>query len=228
MKIFSTEFFSAVSWTLVHSLWQGLIIALLAGITILATKKSTSAKRYNLLTVLLFLFIAGVIVTFFTELKFQSKEIPRLGDKVVLYQKIIIDQSSQERIRTDEMNPAAMWHNISSYVDAHSQWIVLCWFLFFMVNFIRLGTGLVYIHRLRYRQNYPVAEEWINRLKELSTLSAVRVPVLFLESELVKVPVVIGMFKPVILVPVGLLMNLPPSQVEAILLHELSHIRRKD
>ena len=49
-----------------------------------------------------------------------------------------------------------------------------------------------------------------------------------LESAIVKVPVVIGLLKPVILLPLGLLSNLPPDQVEAVLLHELAHIRRKD
>jgi bla regulator protein blaR1 len=52
--------------------------------------------------------------------------------------------------------------------------------------------------------------------------------VLLLQSELIKVPVVIGFLKPVILVPLGLLSQLPTEQVEAVLLHELAHIRRRD
>lgn len=47
-------------------------------------------------------------------------------------------------------------------------------------------------------------------------------------SELVKSPLTIGYVKPVILVPVAALNNLSTQQVEAILLHELSHIRRFD
>ena len=41
-------------------------------------------------------------------------------------------------------------------------------------------------------------------------------------------PVVIGHLKPVILIPLGCLAGLPADQVEAILLHELAHIRRSD
>jgi hypothetical protein len=44
----------------------------------------------------------------------------------------------------------------------------------------------------------------------------------------VKVPLVVGFFKPLILLPVGLIANLPYHQVESILLHELAHIKRKD
>jgi hypothetical protein len=53
-------------------------------------------------------------------------------------------------------------------------------------------------------------------------------PVRLLESCLADVPVVIGHLRPVILMPVGLLAGLPVGQVEAILLHELAHIRRFD
>jgi bla regulator protein BlaR1 len=47
-------------------------------------------------------------------------------------------------------------------------------------------------------------------------------------SELVSSPVTIGYFKPIILLPLAALNNLSTQQVEAILLHELSHIRRYD
>ena len=53
-------------------------------------------------------------------------------------------------------------------------------------------------------------------------------PVMLLESCLAKVPVVIGHLRPVILLPIGLLAGLPPAQIEAIVLHELAHIRRCD
>src|SRR5580704_3878957 len=57
----------AVCWTLVHSLWEGLFVALLAGLIILATHRRSAALRYNLLAadLLLFVLIAGA--TFFYE-----------------------------------------------------------------------------------------------------------------------------------------------------------------
>ncbi len=49
-----------------------------------------------------------------------------------------------------------------------------------------------------------------------------------LESSLAEVPVVVGYLRPAILLPVGMLAGMPASQIEAILLHELAHIRRHD
>lgn len=47
-------------------------------------------------------------------------------------------------------------------------------------------------------------------------------------SNLVSSPVTIGYLKPIILIPIAALNNMTTQQVEAILLHELSHIRRHD
>ena len=53
-------------------------------------------------------------------------------------------------------------------------------------------------------------------------------PVQLLVSSLVQAPVVVGWLRPAVLVPVGALAGLPADQVEALLLHELAHIRRHD
>src|SRR5215469_16397234 len=57
----------ALSWTLIHSLWQGLLIALIAGVVILFTRKATAALRYNLLSILFFLFLTVVVYTFLRQ-----------------------------------------------------------------------------------------------------------------------------------------------------------------
>src|SRR6187431_2764555 len=61
----------AVSWTLIHSLWLGLAAAFLAGLTILLTKKATSAIRYNLLAGLSILFLVTIGCIFYNELETQ-------------------------------------------------------------------------------------------------------------------------------------------------------------
>src|SRR5207248_3598485 len=48
------------------------------------------------------------------------------------------------------------------------------------------------------------------------------------ESALVDVPTVVGWLRPAIILPVAAIAALSPAQVEAILAHELAHIRRHD
>jgi GWxTD domain-containing protein len=71
-------------------------------------------------------------------------------------------------------------------------------------------------------------EPWQQRLARLSARLRLSRPVRLLESCLLEIPVVIGHFRPLVLMPVGLLAGLPPNQIEVILLHELAHIRRCD
>jgi len=80
--------------------------------------------------------------------------------------------------------------------------------------------------RLRRRGTCEVPDAWTRRLKLLADRARVWQPVVLLESCLAEVPVVIGYLRPAILVPAGMLTGLPAAHVEAILLHELAHIRR--
>src|SRR6201999_3576946 len=58
---------NAICWTLIHSLWIGLIIALLTGLMITVTRKSAAARRYRLLCGMLVLFVLSVSVVFYIE-----------------------------------------------------------------------------------------------------------------------------------------------------------------
>ena len=55
----------AVCWTLLHSLWQGLALAVIAGIVIVFSKKAGAALRYNLLCCLMIIFIIVSGYTFY-------------------------------------------------------------------------------------------------------------------------------------------------------------------
>src|SRR5471030_1611709 len=57
----------AICWTLIHSLWIGLVIALLCGIVISVTRKSAAVLRYRLLCILLVLFVCAIGVTYYLE-----------------------------------------------------------------------------------------------------------------------------------------------------------------
>jgi GWxTD domain-containing protein len=81
---------------------------------------------------------------------------------------------------------------------------------------------------MRTRGVCSAPELWQDRLNRARIRLSISKPVTLLESCLVQVPVVIGQIRPVILLPVGLLIGLPVEQIELILMHELAHIRRCD
>lgn len=205
----------AICWTLVHSLWQGLLAAAIAGIIILSTRRAPARLRYNLLGGALLLFVIATMVTFCLQI--------RLPVAVVTATTVMEAAPS--------LSPApdislAEW--ITGFFDLYAGWIVLAWAIFFVFKLAQTGTGLLHIRRLRRTQVSQPEAAWRNRFYDLKHDMGIRKVVRLLESGLVTVPVTIGALKPVILLPLGLLANLPPEQLETILMHELAHIRRKD
>jgi uncharacterized membrane protein len=66
-QLLSPSLIQALGWTLVHSLWQGLLAATISLIILWLTKKSSPVLRYNLLLLVFTIFVVAVICTFFLE-----------------------------------------------------------------------------------------------------------------------------------------------------------------
>ncbi|MHC4501112.1 MAG: M56 family metallopeptidase [Planctomycetota bacterium] len=88
--------------------------------------------------------------------------------------------------------------------------------------------GWTQLQRLRRKMVKPVDASLHSKLKALAELLGIRRAVQLVESALVQVPTVVGWLKPVILLPASALTGLSPEQMEAILAHELAHIKRLD
>jgi predicted nucleic acid-binding Zn-ribbon protein len=73
-----------------------------------------------------------------------------------------------------------------------------------------------------------IDKEWRARFGILTAKLNISQSVEFRETTQILMPMVIGAFQPIVLIPFGLLTGFPVSQVEAILAHELAHIRRND
>lgn len=214
----------AVSWTLIHSLWLGLAAAILAGLTLLLTKKSASVVRYNLLAGLSMLFLVAIGFVFYHEFETQTVVLQtEIAAKSTIETAHPVPVSATAAVIKDETGTMA-----TAFISNYGSWIVLIWFVIFLFKCIRMTGDLRQVYRARNYQTLSPSEGWQDRVSELQVLLHIKRRVQLLESKLVAVPSVSGFFKPVILVPVGLLNNIPQDQVEAILLHELAHIRRSD
>lgn len=207
----------ALTWTFVHSLWQGLVLTVLAGLALLLTRRSTAALRYALLCSLFFLFLCGVSVTLLLEC---NKGMGSAGQGYI---------AANPSGALFHPLPFGQWiEQATFFLNANAPWIVLAWLIVFLCKSGRMIREMGHIRFLRRSRTRVPEEHWTTRVQTLAGELGIRKTVSLLESALVKVPVVIGHFKPLILVPVGILNRLPPGEVESVLLHELAHIRRHD
>ena len=219
---FIGEFVPAVSRTLLHSLWQGLLAALIAGIIILCTRKTAATTRYNALLFLFALLLSSVAVTFMIELQSSTP-----SEAVPLIVVAPAPVSLSEFASSNEASPNFIG-SILSFVDRYAVLLVSTWFFLFAFQLSRLAFGLREISKIRKHKTSVPGQDWATWMHEKSKQLGINQSVVLLQSALAKVPIAIGYFKPVVLVPVGLLTQLTAAQVETILLHELAHIKRRD
>ncbi len=227
-RILPPTFTEAIGWTLLHSLWQGTLIAFLLGILLAVMHRRSAQARYVVSMAALLTLLAAAAATFCT-LYFAGGHAPA-GLSQPPMQPMVL----QAPLPGGAVAPSALPSNltfsgaVTHYVGQHSPLIVLVWMTGILVLMLRFAGGLAYVHRLKRHQTAAIPDHWQLKASILGRKIGLRRSVRVLESALVKVPVAIGYLKPVILLPAGTFIGLPPQQLEAVLAHEMAHILRND
>lgn len=223
-NLISGNLINAFGWTLIHSIWQGAAAALGFALLMFFMRRYSSRTRYFVGVMALMLILAMSVVTF------VSIYHPGAQRNMQAYQ----DQSERSKVALaggveieNLANPGDQSF-FKDYFNRHLPLVVTLWFLGVLVLVLKLAGGFLYNQRIKVHRTMPLSTSWQNRLEALCLRAKIRKSVRLVESALAKVPMVIGHFKPVILLPVGLVTGLPQDQVEALLAHELAHISRKD
>ena len=224
---------NALCNALVQSLWQGVLLAAVAGLIVIATKRSTAALRYNLLAAALTLFAAGVMLTFVLRLAAghdgRSPAVHAIAVRGTDARVADVRPAANPSFATTPSNSIGnIAEIIAGFSARHDNIIVLVWFLIICARSCQLCLGIFGTYRLKRTGVSALKDHWNDRVQQLAIALGIKQSIAFLESSLVKVPVVIGYLRPVVLVPIGLLTALSPTEAEAILIHELAHIRRRD
>jgi GWxTD domain-containing protein len=202
----------AIGWTLFHSLWEGAIVAvaLLAALWVLRSSRS----RYLAACLAMLAMVAGFIGTLL----------------FVQYAANLKPTAFNPTIPPAAPGDALSLRNEFATLSASDvlSWLAPFWFAGVVLFHLRGLAGWIAVRRLGSRGVCRAPELWQERLIGVCERIRLSKPVALLESSLAAAPVVVGYLRPAILLPVGMLANMPASQVEAILLHELAHIRRHD
>jgi bla regulator protein BlaR1 len=212
----------AICWTLIHSLWQGVLIAALAGMIISATRKTSAQLRYHLFCALLVTFLLAMGCTFIYELGWGASAVS--GNPVVT---ITSDGTITQTTPTGS-NGLSLLYAITGFLNDQAAGIFAVWLVCFLYKSFKLLGGIFYIHRIRTKKTVQAPIELKAKVSDLARNIGISKQVGILQSGLVKVPVTLGYLKPLIILPVGIILQLNAEQVETILWHELAHIRRRD
>ncbi|MFC2134216.1 M56 family metallopeptidase [Bacteroidota bacterium] len=228
------EIISALGWTIVHSLWQGALVAVMLASLLVIMRKTESRIRSLVSIGALVIFLALTVRTFIDTYN-QSTAV--MGENFVLVEETgtTLQQTESEETLTsnnEDESILSKFYSLASEAGSHFRKhltiIVTVWLMGVLMLTLKLIGGFAYSERLKNYKTFPVSEKWNNKFKNLCNKIELSRPVKFAESAIIKAPVAIGYLKPVILLPLGTLTGLPASQIEAILVHELAHIARAD
>lgn len=102
------------------------------------------------------------------------------------------------------------------------------WFVGVWLMLARLFGGLWRLHSILRHHTHPLDDQWSIRAQNLARRMSITRRIRWMQSHFIDVPMTIGWMRPVVLVPCSILSSMSPLQLDAILSHELAHIRRYD
>jgi beta-lactamase regulating signal transducer with metallopeptidase domain len=216
-KLLEMPMMQSIGWVLVHFVWQGAALALALASANAAIGRSNSKARYAAACITMLVMLVCPLVTIAVLYERQPVVVSHA------WTDLAADASTVAPLATSHA-ATPFRRNLSAYLP----WLVLGWLAGVIALSVRWAGGWIYAEWLKRTGTIPALEEWQTALARLSARLKVARPVRLYGSLATAVPTVIGWVRPVILMPASALSGLGIQQVEALLAHELAHIRRCD
>ena len=224
--------------TLLHFACQGAAAALVAGVLLLTLRRASAAARY---VALLCVFAAMALCPVMTFLSLSERALaqPSSPAASLRIERQEFDAALTTAAHSSQTEPAAAppetrapvtsrLGSLRDWLEPRLGWLAAAWALGVLVLSLRLAIGWIRLHRTRSAAENLVEGRWQQTLAALSERLRISRPVRLLHSAAQQTPLVMGWLRPVILLPATAMTGLTPAQWEAVLAHELAHLRRHD
>lgn len=206
IELFQSPVAEHLGWTLVHSVWQILLFAILYFVGYVFTQKPVF--RYWLGMGIL---LSQVAVSGLTFWLVSSKATP-----------------SQANVIFVQGTAASSFQALIAYLKQNLSLLVGLWSIGALVLISRLGMGYAWVYRLKTNPHNTENALLADLVENLKNRMSITQTVAIKTTSLVQLPVIMGVVKPVILFPAAMLSGFSTAQLEAILAHELAHLKRHD
>lgn len=225
--------------TLLASLWQGLVVGVVAALALAFARRA--AVRYRVACLALLALVVWPALTFVRVASAPAPGVVREAAAEVPEGSLVWPLLPSDRLeagaegsaardqgaRGAQASPSAPARRVGPGWARLVPWLAGLWLLGVVAGLLRLTVGLTLVARLR-RSARPVGAEVDGQVARLARRLGLRARLAVLESGRLAAPVVVGVLRPALLLPVGLAGSLPAAQFEAVLAHELAHVLRRD
>ncbi len=210
----------ALGWTLLHFCWQGVVIAAALWCVLGMIGARFSQARYAAACVALALMVALPAATLLRLAKSELAANRAMATLALVFDVTAVDDGNAPPVPLKERAKEALERAVP--------WVPAVWMAGVVLFLGRLSLGVAAVRRMRSVVAEPMPETYEEVFREMARRLGVARAVELMHSAVVEVPTVIGWLRPMVLVPVGCFTGLSPVQIEALLAHELAHIRRHD
>ncbi len=225
---------TAAGWTMVHLVWVGAVIGVLAALSRRLMRPVGPETRYAAALVWLVVLAASPAAIFICVFRIAPPDIEPVmslversagASGVVNADRKLISSAptgSGDLARAGTI--AAGGWRLESIVS----YLPVFWLTGSLSAFAVLTTGLIGVHRLRRSSRIIAHGEPARRLRVLADSLGITRRVGIGVCDRLAVPVLVGVIRPLILLPSAALCGWSIDQLEMVLLHELAHLRRWD
>jgi bla regulator protein blaR1 len=214
------DFMPTLAWSLLHFLWQGAAIAAVAAAFMVALRQP--ATRYLVGITALALMLCSFLVTF-ALLSAPAATVADVGETGAPAAAPASFVGATANSVNELMGERAAMSSTGDFA-----WIARGWLIGVFVFALRMAFGLAVIEYLRRRNLIALPDALVGRFRALQQRLGIRRVIRYCECHSLSVPAVIGLFRPIVLLPMRAMTGLSPEQLEAVIAHELGHIKRFD
>lgn len=223
------KFLEPLGWTLVHSVWQILLISLLLWFFLTIIPKKASNFRYGAVFLALALIVSVSSWTYIHHFNQYDKNQSVLSSTIKVNLPESDKAASTQTLDYERnLDYQVFGDYLPSQLEHHLPFLVNLWILGALFYLIRLIGSLYDLEQLHKQHHQPVSQALLKKVDSLTAALGIFRKVNVLKSAVVQAPITYGLLKPVILLPASLALSITPSQLEAIIAHELAHIKRYD
>jgi beta-lactamase regulating signal transducer with metallopeptidase domain len=201
---------------LLQFLWQGAVVGLLAWLALALLRNARPQARYAVACMAL---LACVLLPAWTLLEALGADAPGMGS--------VAPVADAFFARTSAASGTA-FRVLAAPSTAALPWVVALWASGVALLSLRMGCGLLWVRGLCRAAETERTGHWQACVDRLAPRLGIARPVTLRLAREGHSPVTAGWWRPVVLLPLAVATRMPADLVEALIAHELAHVRRHD
>jgi TonB family protein len=218
-NLFNSPLLTSLALTLLHFLWQGLLVATVLKSALLIFNNNKAQLRYALSALAMLANLLLPIITFFIVYRTEVSSVNPLASSLALSEFI------QELQQPDAL---FSYKELTETLPLLLPYVSVLWLATITLLASKLLIEISIVNQLPQQGTFAPNDKLQARFDELVKQISLKITPRLLISLKVEVPMAIGWLKPVVLLPASMLSGLNNAQLEMLILHELAHIRRHD